>query len=187
MKTLVLFGSPRGSGHTKQMLRLFIDNLDGEHKIIDAYKYYRSDNPVSPCIDCRHCWKNPACVIKDSMSEVYKYIEQCDNVVFATPIYFYGLPAPLKIIIDRFQVYWASVKRKDKPNICEKKAVLLLSGGAKPFDSQFDCASVILERVLLDLNAKLVGKVLFPNTDNDRLENSIEISREIIQIVKKLK
>ncbi len=186
MKTLIFFGSPRQNGHTKQMLNLFCHNIEGEYKVIDAYKYYHSDKPISPCCDCRHCWHNDTCSIDDSMSEVYTYLKECNNIVFATPIYFYGIPAPLKIIIDRFQVYWASIKRKDKPTACNKKAVLLMTGGAKAFNSQFDCATTILERVLQDLDALLVGKVLFSNTDNDRLENDSNIYNQIIQIAKNI-
>ncbi len=193
MKTLVLFGSPRPNGHTKQMLDVLLENLDkdnkehSENKIIDAYKYYHSDSPIAPCVDCRYCWKNNRCSIDDSMSDVYSYLEQCDNIVIATPIYFYGIPAPLKIIIDRCQVYWASMVRGDKPKHYNKKATILMSGGAKPFESQFDCANTILKRVLDDINAKLIDTITFPNTDNDCLKDNMNIYNKIIQTSKKIK
>ena len=60
MKTLVIFGAARQKGHTKQMVDLFLEHLDGEKEIIDAY---RTD--VKPCMDCRYCWKTKACAIKD--------------------------------------------------------------------------------------------------------------------------
>ena len=47
MKTLVIFGAARQKGHTKQMVDLFLEHLDGEKEIIDAY---RTD--VKPCMDC---------------------------------------------------------------------------------------------------------------------------------------
>ena len=55
MKTLVIFGAARQKGHTKQMVDLFLEHLDGEKEIIDAY---RTD--VKPCMDCRYCWKTKA-------------------------------------------------------------------------------------------------------------------------------
>lgn len=186
MKTLVLFGSPRQNGHTKQMLNTLLEHIEGEHKIIDAYKYFHSDNQIKPCLDCRYCWKHKGCSIDDSMSEVYQYLEPCNNIVIATPIYFYGIPAPLKIIIDRFQPYWASFIRKDNPIEIRKKTIILMSGGAKPFDEQFVCASTILERVLIDINAQLVDKILFPNTDNDKLENNAKLYARIIEAAKKI-
>ncbi len=164
MKTLILFGSPRQNGHTKQMLNVILEHIEGEHKLIDAYKYFHSENQINPCLDCRYCWKHTKCIIDDSMNEVYEYLEQCDNIIIATPIYFHGLPAPLKIIIDRFQVYWASTKRKDKPKASYKKAIILMSGGAKPFENQFDSTSATLERIVKDIKAKLLYKVVFPNS-----------------------
>ena len=70
MKTLVIFGAARQKGHTKQMVDLFLEHLDGEKEIIDAY---RTD--VKPCMDCRYCWKTKACAIKDGMQEIYQKIE----------------------------------------------------------------------------------------------------------------
>ena len=71
MKTLVIFGAARQKGHTKQMVDLFLEHLDGEKEIIDAY---RTD--VKPCMDCRYCWKTKACAIKDGMQEIYQKIEE---------------------------------------------------------------------------------------------------------------
>ncbi len=202
MKTLVLFGSPRKNGHTKQMLDILLEHLESlkqegedskhlknEYKIIDSYKYFHSDNQIKPCLDCRYCWTHSSCSIKDGMRDVYEYLEQCDNIIIATPVYFNGIPAPLKIIIDRFQPYWASVMRKDKPiyvNKIDKKAIILMSGGAKPFQNQFIHASAILERMLQDINTKLVDKVVFPNTDNSKLENSSKVCSQIIEAAKKI-
>ncbi len=186
MKTLVLFGSPRQNGHTKQMLNIFLQHLGGEYKIIDAYKYFHSDKQIKPCVDCRYCWNHNACSINDSMSEVYSYLEQCNNVVIATPIYFNGIPAPLKIIIDRFQVYWVGTIRGDKPTSCNKKAVILMSGGSRPFESQFDCASIILRRVIKDINSKLISEVIFPDTDRSRLEDCQDVYDKIIEAAEKM-
>lgn len=60
MKTLVIIGAARPNGHTRKMVDLFLENLDGEKEIIDAYRM-----DVKPCMDCRYCWKTKACIIKD--------------------------------------------------------------------------------------------------------------------------
>lgn len=52
MKTLVIMGAARKNGHTRQMVDLFLEHLDGEKEIVDAYR-----TEVQPCMDCRFCWK----------------------------------------------------------------------------------------------------------------------------------
>ena len=90
MKTLIFMGSPRLHGDTAGLLELLTRKLGGEWKIVDAYRAR-----ISPCIDCRYCRQHPGCSIQDEMQEVYKYIEDCDNIVIASPIYFSELTGKL--------------------------------------------------------------------------------------------
>ena len=83
MKTLVITGAARKNGHTNQMVQLFLDTLGGEYTIIDAY---RAEN-IAPCKDCRYCWHKKGCSIHDGMDEVYRLLEEADNVVLASPMY----------------------------------------------------------------------------------------------------
>ena len=82
-KTLILNGSPRKNGDTAALLRILDRELAGEKRTIDCY---RAD--VSPCVDCRACWREKRCVIDDAMQEIYRYVEDCDNVVVASPFIF---------------------------------------------------------------------------------------------------
>ena len=43
---------------------------------------------IKPCVDCRFCWKNDGCAQKDGMQEVYADIQDCDNILIASPVYF---------------------------------------------------------------------------------------------------
>ena len=83
MKTLIFNGSPRKNGNTVSLINRLMELMDGEFKVVDAYR-----SNISPCMDCRYCWKQPGCAIDDEMQEVYRYIEECDNIVIASPIYF---------------------------------------------------------------------------------------------------
>ena len=160
MKTVVFFGSARENGNTKDLLNKFLEDLKGEVEIIDAYR-----NEVGGCIDCRYCWRHRGCSVQDNMQDIYPLIDGADNIVFATPIYFNNVPGPLKKIIDRCQVYWASRRRGDRNEISNKKAVLLIVGGAPSYNNQFKAIEIVLEGVLKDMKAKLIGNVYVPNTD----------------------
>lgn len=103
MKTLIFNGSPRKNGDTESLVNLVIDNLKCDYKIINAYTC-----DISPCIDCRFCWKNKGCAIQDEMQEVYSYIQECDNVLIASPIYFSELTGKLLDVGSRFQTYFCA-------------------------------------------------------------------------------
>lgn len=132
MKTLVIIGAARPNGHTRKMVDLFLENLDGEKEIIDAY---RTD--VKPCMDCRYCWKTKACVIKDGMQDIYQKIEEADNILLASPMYFHSITGRMKALIDRFQVYWAGHVRGDMPEKPLRKGAILMVGGAPPLRISF--------------------------------------------------
>lgn len=182
MKTLILFGSPRKNGRTKRMIDLLQNNLEGNVNVIDAYRI----KDINPCIDCRYCWTKRGCSIKDGMQEIYKMIDEADNIVIASPVYFHSVTGQLKIIIDRLQVYWSGVLRKDKPKNYIKKGAFLLTGGAPKYKNQFLGTEIVCKSVFDAIVVKCVGEVLFSNTDEDDLEDRPDIEKKIIEISKEL-
>ena len=124
MKTLILNGSPRLKGDTQSLIKLMLESLEGEYKIVNAY-YER----IAPCIDCRYCVRCKGCAFKDGMQKVYEYIEDCDNILIASPIYYSQLTGPLMSVASRLQVYHCAEKyRKDKMITKEKRGAVILVG-----------------------------------------------------------
>lgn len=163
MNTLVFYGSAREKdNNTRALLDTFLEELGGEIRIIDAYR-----TPVKPCIDCRMCWKKRACSIDDTMQEIYRSIDQADHIIFATPVYFYSVPGPLKNIIDRMQLYWAGHRRGDLPKEKTKKGAILMVGGAPSFPDQFLGGELVMKRALKDVQAVCLGMVSASNTDRE--------------------
>ncbi len=144
MKTLILNGSPRKAGDTASLIGKLTEKLNGEYKIVDAY---RCD--ISPCVDCRYCWKNPGCSIDDEMRDLYEYIETCDNVIIASPVYFSELTGKLLDVASRLQTYYCAVHfRKEKPVIKAKKgAVILVGGGDGKIEKPFETACILLHHI----------------------------------------
>lgn len=181
MKTLVFFGAARENGHTKQMITLLLEHLDGEVDIVDAYR-----SNIAPCKDCRYCYHKRGCSIKDDMQPIYDKIDAADNIVFASPVYFHSVTGPLKCAIDRLQMYWAARIRKDAPTEHTQNGAMLLVGGAPVFAPQFDGAKIVLNGVFGDLKANNIGEVLFSNSDRESLNASPEIAQKIIALAKKM-
>lgn len=141
MKTLILNGSPRKNGDTKSLLEILIKKLDGEYRIVDAYYC-----GIKPCVDCRWCWKNEGCCVKDDMQEIYHYIQECDNILIASPIYFSEITGELLSLASRLQTYFsAKYLRKETPVQKEKRgAVILVGGGVGPTQKPYETACFLL-------------------------------------------
>lgn len=125
IKTLILNGSPRKNGDTAFLIGKLIEELHGEYKIVNAYTAN-----ISPCVDCRKCREQYECMIDDEMQEIYCYLETCDNVIIASPIYFSELTGKLLDLGSRLQLYFSARQfLHKKPQLKRKKGAVLLAGG----------------------------------------------------------
>ena len=127
MKTLIINGSPRKNGNTATLLDELKKHLHGE--VFQVNTYYAKS---APCYDCRYCWTHEECVIKDEMQDVFKVMDEADNVVIASPIYFGNLTGSLLHWASRFQYIWVSrYIRKVQPFSTKyrKGVVILVNGG----------------------------------------------------------
>ena len=52
------------------------------------------------CVDCAQC-KDGRCVQKDELNDALLKIASCDAIVMISPVYFGGVTAQLKTLIDR--------------------------------------------------------------------------------------
>ncbi len=182
MKTLAFFGASRKNGQTKKMLELLLSGIEGEKEIIDCYR----EKNISPCLDCRYCWKVRGCAVKDDMQPIYKKIDEADIIVLAAPMYFHSVPGPMKSVLDRCQVYWAGMLRGDHGILPRKKGAILMVGGAPSFPCQFDGGAIVLQGLLGDLEAEHIGTITLPNSDRDSLETRPDIAEEIKALASKL-
>ena len=110
MKIVILEGSPNKNGSSNLLAKQFIRGAEeAGHtvKIIDA-----AHANLHPCTGCIHCGYEGPCVQKDDMEQFRKQILDADMMVFVTPLYYYGMSAQLKILIDRFCAMNSSIHRK---------------------------------------------------------------------------
>lgn len=113
------------------------EHLEGEVK--EVFSYHAE---VKPCVDCRYCFDHPDCCVKDEMQEIYDYLKDCDNVLFASPIYFSELTGSFLSLISRFQPYFCGKYLRREPSPLKEKrgGVMVVFGGnpldtAKPYDT----------------------------------------------------
>ena len=118
MKILVITGSPRKNGNSATLADHFIKGAkEAGHEVV---RFDAAFKKVHPCIACNSCGMNGPCVFKDDFEFVRKHIIGANCVVFATPMYYFGISAQLKAVIDRFYAINGSIH-------VPKKAVLLMT------------------------------------------------------------
>ncbi len=178
MKTLILNGSPRENGDTAGLIKELKKQLPGECKIVDAYRC-----SISPCVDCRYCREHSGCAIKDEMQEVYRYIQECDNILIASPVYFSELTGKLLDVGSRLQTYYCAASfRKETPIIKEKRrAVLLVGGGDGRMDKAYGTACTLLR--LMNCQA-IHALVCSHNTDVTPAVSDVNALRGLDSIVR---
>ena len=100
MKILVITGSPRKNGNSNFLVDNFIKGAQEKgHKVV---RFDSAFKKVHPCIACNKCGMNGDCVFNDDFNFVRDNIVDADMVLFATPMYYFGISAQIKTVIDRF-------------------------------------------------------------------------------------
>ena len=102
MKILVLNGSPkRDKSDTLVMTRAFLAGME-EAGAQQIHIRHAIDEHIEPCTGCFACMHNGgACIHDDDMKGILEEILDSDLLLFSFPLYCYGMPAPLKAIVDR--------------------------------------------------------------------------------------
>ncbi len=139
MLILGLQGSPRKGGNTDTFLSAFLDKASQAGAVVKAIQVARAG--IVPCKGCGYCETHGTCVIADDpmSTEIFGLLRQADLVVAATPVFFYGISAQLKVLIDRCQTLWSRkyvYKLKD-PQAATRKGLLFsvaASQGRQLFD-----------------------------------------------------
>ena len=100
-KSIVLLsGSPRKGGSTDKLADAFVKGAESAGK--SAALFRTADMAINFCIGCSHCFEEKGvCIHKDDMQIILDAIRKADALVFASPVYYCGVSAQLKLALDR--------------------------------------------------------------------------------------
>lgn len=115
MKIVVLQGSPNKKGSTFILADCFRQGAEDAGHTVEMIDVAHAK--IHPCTGCIHCGYEGPCVQKDDVEEIRKKILGADMLVFATPLYYYGMSAQLKTLIDRFCAFNSSMQRKHMKSV----------------------------------------------------------------------
>lgn len=126
MKVGVIYGSTRENGNTELLTEEVVKNLPDVIRI-DLKRYHYHD-----IIDQRHD-KNGFSPVDDEYDQLIDQIIDCEVLIFATPIYWYGMSSVMKRFIDRWSQTVRDVKYPNfKEQMSQKQAYIVAVGGDDP-------------------------------------------------------
>ncbi len=133
-KMMILSGSPRKDGNTNTVVNWFAQAAEAGGAQVQIVDTSALEYKVNGCTECYGCQKSEKyqCVIQDQASPVIARIPQFDVVVFATPVFWCGPSAQLKLLLDRTFALMKFDLQTDPPTISTSFAetMCLISTGA---------------------------------------------------------
>ena len=150
MKVLAISSSPRKGGNSDVLCDEFLKGAaENGHEV---QKIRLAEKKIAPCLACYGCTDSHVCVRRDDMAEVLEALKAADVIVLASPVYFYGISAQLKAVIDRLH----TPMRNSFPI---KKLALILVGAAT-LPEMFDAIKVQYKLALNFFGLEDAGTVL---------------------------
>jgi multimeric flavodoxin WrbA len=99
MKVLGIVCSPRKGGNTEILVKEALDSAQKAGAKTELVSV--AGKNIAPCDGCSSCRQTGVCHIQDDMQPIYQQLEAADAIIFGSPVYFGGVSAQAKAIIDR--------------------------------------------------------------------------------------
>lgn len=180
MKILAISCSPRKDGNTVAMLNEALKAAKGEGAEVEIFSV--AGKNIQPCDGCWACTKTGKCHIKDDMPVLLEKMLAADGLIFGTPVYFWGMTAQAKAIIDRtIQLFGPQKGLANK--VC---GVVASCGSLGMVDVLKDFSYYIVQRRMLPANQ--VSAYLGSPEDLKNMPKCLEalkiLGRQMVALVK---
>lgn len=165
VRVLGLFGSPRRGGNTDLLLEEMLKGAEEAGAQIERIRI--SGLEFSPCIECHGCDETGECVLDDDMEMVYPKLLEPDCIILASPIFFYGVTAWTKALIDRVQSLWVRKYRLKLPpeDPKRRRRGFFISVGATKGTRLFDGAMLTVKYFFDALGLDSAGELFFTGVE----------------------
>jgi multimeric flavodoxin WrbA len=158
---IILNAAARKNGNTASLVEAFTKGATETGHTVK--EFYLQTMTIRGCMACMGCSRNgDPCVQRDEMSSIYEAFKNCDTVVMASPVYFFGVAGPLKTTTDRL---FAAFQRYGF-EACRRKCALLMTSDDPHYDLAVDWYRTFAETV----GWENVGEVLGSGKTNEARE-----------------
>jgi multimeric flavodoxin WrbA len=190
LKVLGIMGSPRYGGNTDMMLDSALKGAkEGGAEVV---KIRLCDLRFAPCLECHGCDDTGECVQADEMLLIYPKLIDADRLFLASPIFFMGISAQTKAMIDRCQSIWVRRYRLGQTigKGRESRKGFFMSVGGSKNPKKFSGAVKTVRAFFATLDFTYENELLIAGVDEKgaiarhptALEEAMELGRAIVSI-----
>ncbi|MBF0201663.1 MAG: flavodoxin family protein [Desulfamplus sp.] len=186
MKIIALQGSPKKKGNTAKILSWVEEELQSMgHEVESIHLGSKNINGCLACGKCKEKPDEPGCIQKDDAPAILENIITAKLLIFATPIYFWGVTAQLKALIDRTYSLYVNYHQPDHCSLLEGQHQALLATGGGPYENNAEpvfTAFGRLQKPHRSINAGelYIGQCSTPdNLDDDVKKRAVAFARKI--------
>ena len=146
MNVLIFNGSPR-KGNTLTAIRAIEKGIEGRADAaeINVTRIETEGKNIIPCKACNACGCMSRCIFADDSPEINEAVEAADAIIFATPVYWWGVTAQLKLVIDKFYARASKLKGNKKIGTVVIGEAELDDAEYEIIQKQFACIADYLE------------------------------------------
>jgi multimeric flavodoxin WrbA len=187
-KVVTVNGSPRKEGNVGAMLSAAEEELAGRG--VEVERISLSEHTVKPCDACEVCAENPGeCPLDDNALLLLRKLAEADAIIVGSPVYFGGVTAQLKALIDR------SATLYQKSELRDKIGAAISCGGGKHGGQEMTVNQIITfflmhEMVIACADEGVFGAMGVANdvgdivSDEEALSSSRAIARRVTEMLK---
>jgi multimeric flavodoxin WrbA len=163
LRILGIMGSPRIGGNTDLLLDAALSGARSQGDEVE--KIVVDQLNISPCREHYGCLEDGNCVIRDDMDALYAKLLEADAIIVASPMFFYGITAQLKALIDRCQALWARkhVLKQTWPGAGRKGAFIAV--GATKGETLFDGSKATVKYFFKTIGVEYAEELLIRGVD----------------------
>ncbi len=167
LKVLGIAASPRLGGNTDRLLDQAV--AGAASKGAQVKQIILGDLEIAPCQHCDGCVQTGGiCVIEDDMQWIHQDLREFDRFILAAPVFFMGVPAQAKAMIDRCQALWVVkylLKLPVGTNNQERRGIFISVGGTK-YNNLFQGSVATVKSWCITLDIKYAGDLLLAGIDS---------------------
>ncbi len=168
MKVSGIVGSPCKKGNVDLLVSEILKGAAS--KGTETCKFYLDDMKIRPCQSCGVDPYPKHCLFKDDMEQIYNALEESDDIVLGSPVYFDTVSAQTKLMIDRSNCLMPYVKKADgtfgfdRRMKKRKKGVFVVVSGK---EQELGSILATVKGFFTWTNTELVETVSYPHDDNE--------------------
>ncbi len=139
MHVMTLLGSAKPKGNTATIVGFMEDLLKAQNHTVERVNLARKT--INGCMGCLKCRQTPdaiACVQKDDATEITARMLEADVILFASPVYFWGVNAQTKAMMDRCYAFVVGYHQPEHASLLEGKTVGLLTTGGSGYENNVE-------------------------------------------------